>query len=507
MSRIRRITINSLILYFRLFVTAIVGILFSRLILRALGESDYGLFNVVSGFVALLNVANLFLIAATYRFISYELGRDRAERLNLVFNTSFFLHLCFALIVLFLAETIGQYYIRHYLNVAENRQADALFLFHLSILTTLISIAVVPFQAMMTAYEEFGALSFFEIAMMLSRLLALVFLFDYPGDRLRFYATLYCGISIFFLLGYAVWCFIKHRQQVQITFRFDWSVLKKILNFAGWSWIGSLAFLGRAQGAALLINFFFGTIVNAAFAIAGQINQVLQMFAQSIGQAVIPQIIQSYSSGDLHRSMRLVCYANKYSVFFMFLPAALLFLEMDYILKIWLGDVPEYAPVFCRWMIVIALIDCVATSGITAFIQAHGDIKLFQIGLAFSMLLSLPISWLFLYYGGSARIVLIVQAMMSFVGLIVRIVLLKYKYQFNLKLLVRISFGKIIFLPSVLIAPIATRCAMESDTLRILSISIAYFLSYLVVCYFSLDDLEKNILKQKIETLKIKRWK
>lgn len=439
MSKSRRIAKNSSILYLNLLITSVIGIVFSRLILDVLGASDYGLYNVVAGFVAVLNMSNLFLIGTTYRFISYELGKEDIQGVNRVFNISLMLHVAIALGVLLLAETIGMYYILNYLNVESGRLADAIFVFRLSVIAAVFSIVSVPYQGLMTAYEEFGYKSVIDVLQVVVKLIFAAALIGYAGNRLRVYAVLMLMLMVGCFVLYFLHCQRKHSAGVKWNPVFEMEKYREMLGFAGWSSIGSLVCMGRVQGNALIINYFFGTILNASFGIANQVNQVLLMFSQSVGQAVVPQIIQSYSSGDHDRATRLVCYVNKYSFLMMLLPALPLLLEMDYLLKIWLVKVPDYTSIFCRLMVINALLDCLASSGIPAYVQATGNIKVYQLINGTTQLLVLPIACGLLMFGLPPYIIFWAQILITMLVIPIRLILLKILYNFDVKALFQIS--------------------------------------------------------------------
>ena len=423
---------NSLILYFRLIITSIIGLVSVRYILVALGVSDYGLYSVVGGIVFLMAFLNNVMISSTYRFVAFELGTGNMNGVNKVFNISLVIHVSLALLTVILAETVGVYYIKNYLNLPLEKISDALFVFRLSILSTFFSILSIPFQGLITAKEHFEVTAAIEVTRSFLGLGAVFVLFFYSDNKLRLYATLIAAISIIPPVLYYLYSKWKYSELVKWRHQRDKEKYKEMIGFSGWILLGASANTAETKISEIMINTFFGTIINAGFAISTNINIVLKNFAESLNKAVIPQITKSYSGGDTKRTMDLVVFSSKYSFYLMIIPAIPLLLETKFVLDLWLKDVPPYTIVFVKLMITNSLIE-VMNAGIPAVVHATGKIKYFQIILSAIKLLALPAAYLLLKAGFEPYVIIITFTFSALVNLIVQLILLKNIIQFNVK--------------------------------------------------------------------------
>lgn len=403
---------NSIILYLRLVLTSILGIITARLLLQSLGVNDFGLYTVVSGIVLIMNILNTSLISTSFRFIAFELGKENEGNPNKILNISIALHVFMALLLLILAETLGRYYIYNYLNVSEGRLEDSFFVFRLSVISAIFSIVSIPFQGLITAKENFLIRSVIEILTAIVKLIAVLILFKYVGDKLLLFAKLMLIVSLIGPLSYYLFSKIKYGELIKYNFSKDIKTYKEFISFSTWIMFGAGASIGKIQGTAMLINSFFGTVLNASFGLANQLNTFILMFAQNIGQATIPQITKSYSSGNIERTKKLTASISKITFFLMLFPSVPLLFNTEYVLTLWLGGLPDYILIFTKLMIVNALIDS-TVAGLPAAIQATGKIKYYQILLSCNMLLVLPISYFFYKYNYPAQTILFVFIGMS----------------------------------------------------------------------------------------------
>lgn len=492
---------NSGILYVKLIVTSIISLFISRIVLESLGVSDFGIYNVVGGIVVMANILTPALVATTFRYMSFEIGGGNLGGINKVFNISLVLHIIFALILLILAETLGRYYIYNKLNVPFERIDDAIYVFHFSVLAIIFSIITSPFQALITAQEKFSVIAVIEIVSVLLKLGIAIILLYYIGDRLRVYAILMTVIMAIPFILYLLYCYNKYKSIISWNFQQDKSKYKEMLGFSGWMLLGGAASISQVQGAALIINLFFGTILNASFGLANSINTIVLVFSRSLGQAAIPQITKSYGSGNTDRAMQLVCYISKYSFFLMLLPALPILLETDFILKLWLKNVPEYTTIFCQLMIINALVSCLG-SGIPSVVQATGKIKYFQIiGSAIS-LLSLPIAYLLFKFGYPSYSILVVYIVSSLINVIVSQILLRYLINFDVKTFMKIAYLKIVYVV-VFVSPLfLIRNLYPDNTVRfifLLIISVVWF--FIAVYLVGINKKEKELIGSTINNI------
>ena len=494
MSENSTIVKNSLILYIRLIIVSVIGLLSSRFILQALGVSDFGLYNVVGGVVTMIAFLNIVMISTTYRFIAFEIGRGELDNVAKVFNISLVIHLALALLVIILASTLGVFYIKNYLNVPDGKVNDALFVFIFSILGTVISIIGIPFQGLLTAKEKFMITAPIEILRSLINLGMVLIIMHFTGSRLRLYAILVAIVTSIPPALYYIYC--KHHFSSIIRWKLqnDKSKYKEMIGFSGWIMIGAGASVGETQGSALIINSFFGTILNAGFGIASQVNAVVKMFSQSLNQSVIPQITKSYSSGSTDRTLQLVIYASKYSFFLMLITSLPILLETNFILNLWLKEVPLFTKIFIQIMLVNALI-ATMSAGIPAAVHATGKIKYFQIVLGSLMLLSLPIAYVGFKLGFPPYTILLVFTFTAVVMFIVQNFMLKKIINFNVEMYLKKSFLKMIFVMFAVLPLFFIRDFFEPGFLRFISISsLALIWLFTAIYYLGIERKEKEIL-------------
>lgn len=437
---------NSAILYVRLGITSILGLVASRFVIQGLGASDFGLYSVVGGIVVMMAFLNTVMISTTYRFIAYEMGKGRVEAINDVFNRSLVIHLSLALLVIILTETLGVFYVKNYLNVATGKTADALFVLRLSMLATVCSVISIPYQGLLTAQENFGVRASIEIIRSVLALTSALIIFFFAGteNKLRFYSVLIAFANATPALLFFIYSINKYKDITRWQLQKDFSKYREMLGYSVWIMIGAAAAVGKIQGSALIINAFFGTVLNAAFGIAKQVNGVVLMFSRNLGQAAIPQITKSFSSGNTGRSISLACYISKYTCFLMLLPSLPILLETQFLLHAWLGTVPPYTVIFCQLMIIDALIDSL-NAGIPAVVQATGKIKYFQIILSTTSLMSLPIAYLLFKAGYPPYSIQFAFISTALANVVVRQVLLKQLIDFDVIYFMKTSYLKVFY--------------------------------------------------------------
>ena len=446
----KRIAVNSFVIFLRLCIVSLISIIVSRVVLDALGASDFGLYNVVGGIVTLLNVANAAMLSTTYRYLAFEIGKKSEGNPNKIFNISLMIHAGFAVFLLLIGIVVGNWYINNYLNVAADKLSDALFVFHISVITASILTLFVPFQGLQVAYEKFIVNALIDVLSQSMKLGAILLLIYSETNRLRLYSIVMLLYTIFSCTLYAIYCLNHYWDVVRVRFYKDINLIKEMLQYALWTTLGALASVGKSQGSAIVINFFFGTIVNAAFAVAAQIESFILMFARSLNSAAVPQITKNYSGGNSKRSIKLTSYISKYTFILMCLVAFPVLLEMDFLLHLWLKDVPEGAAIFCRLMILGSLIGCLG-EGIPTLINATGNIKVYQIITHSITLIGLPISFLCYKFGANPYTILIVFCIINFCLAFVRLYLLKRIFDFDVRTFVTVSFVRIVFISIPLI--------------------------------------------------------
>ena len=422
MNENKKIAVNSFIIFLRLCLMTFIGIFTSRIVLDKLGASDFGLYNVVGGVVLLLNIVNTSMLSTTYRYIAFELGKEGKGNTNKVFNASFAIHGSYGLLILLLGFTIGDWYVTNYINLPDGRLDDALFVFHLSLLAASINTLLVPFRGLLVAFENFSISTIIDVIAKILYFISVVFILTQSDNGLIIYGLIHTVVVIFESIGYYIYSQIKFLDIIRFRIVKEKSIYKGMFSFSVWTLYGAVSSVGRAQGSVLIINYFFGTLVNAAYAVAVQVNNFIKSFALSLNNAAVPQITKNYSGGNLNRSVDLACYISKYTFILMTLVAFPVILEMDFLLSLWLKEVPEGTTEFCQWMILISLITTIG-EGIYPLVQASGKLKTFQLILCTFSLLGLPIAYIIYYLGTPPISILILFFLMTFISLFIRLYL------------------------------------------------------------------------------------
>lgn len=501
------IATNTVILYFRLIITSVIGLFASRYIFKGLGADDFGLYSVVGSIVVMMAFINTVMISTTYRYLAFEMGRNDKVAVNKVFNISLVIHIVLAIIILLFTEIIGVYYVRNFLNINPDRVSDAVFVLRFSIYATVFSILSIPFQGLITALEKFSVRASIEILRSILSLLTAITILNFIGNRLRLYAVLMTLMTIISSLLFIVYCYIKFKDIVKWKFQKEKNKYKEMIGFSSWILIGAAASVGQRSLSAIIINSFFGTLLNAAYGIANTVNSIVSQFAGSLGQAAIPQITKNFSSGNNDRSVMLTAYISKYTVFLMLILSTPILLETKFLITLWLGEVPPYTIIMSQLIIVNTLITGLG-AGLPALIQATGKIKWFQIILAGTSLLSLPIAYVLFKHGYPPYYIIITFIFTAVINVIVRQILLRKIIRFDTVFFLKTSYLRILYV-SLSITPLFfLTIYFNEGMLRFISsstLSVIYLIISIFI--FGLDKKEKTKIALTINTLKIKYGK
>ncbi len=389
----KKIAFNTVYMYIRLFMTLIIGLYTSRVVLLVLGISDYGLYNVVGGILVMFTFISSSLNAATSRFLNVELGKPDGD-VNKSYNLNLTLHVLLAIITLLLAETIGVWYIHNKLNVAAGQLGDALFVFHISIISACLGIINGPCSSLFVAFEKFGFMAKFDIINSLIRLGGIMLLQYYEGN-VRFYSIIMCLTTVNTFVVYYWIALRKWPQIIRIKFVKGWRNYKEVLYFGGWNLLSTIALVARSSGCDLIINHFFNTAINGAFAVSKTVNNYITTFSTNFDSASAPQIIQSYSNGNHDRCNYLVNKLGRFCLLLFELAFFPLYIELDFILHLWLKDVPDNVLLFCQLNLLLAAV-ALTCGGIVQITNASGKIKWFKISGSISFLICIPVGyWLY----------------------------------------------------------------------------------------------------------------
>ena len=426
-----RIAKNTALLYVRMFLIMAVTLYTSRVILNVLGVEDYGIYNVVGGVVVMFSFLNNAMSTATQRFLNFELGKSNIQGVERVFSMSMTAHITIALLMIFFAETLGLWILNSYLNIPPERMKAAQWVYQLSLLTLCVNVLRVPYNASIIAYEKMSFYAYVSIVEVILKL-AIVFLLQYAvWDRLIYYAFLLLCVTVVINAVYRYYC-RKTFTTCRYHYFWDSSLYKELMSFSGWSLFGSVANVGVQQGIGILLNIFIGVVTNAALGIANQVNGAINQFVSNFQIAFRPQLVKSYAAGNRDYFLSLIFQSSRFSYLLLFLLALPICICTPFILKLWLGIVPEYTVSFCRWMIVFSLIDAISAP-LWMSVQAIGRIRNYQILMSILICLNLPFSYGALLLGVSANWVLIIRAIINALTYVVRIFYLKKKIALPIK--------------------------------------------------------------------------
>lgn len=370
-----RAILNTMILYIKLVLGMIIGLFTTRLVLGALGEIDYGIYVLVAGVVGMLAFLQGVMAGTSMRFIAHSLGSKDSVLITRTFNTTLSLHILLGIILMFILEIGGAILFERYLNIPNDRIFDAKIVFHFMVLTTFISVISVPYDAILNAYENIFLLSVVDLVGSILNLSVAVFISYYKSDQLIIYGVLVFSIQFFLRIVKQFYC-RKNYPETKINFKkdFDRVILKQISSLSGWTLLGAVSSMASGQLQSIFLNMFFGVRINAANGIANTSAGMVNNFSNSITTAIRPQLIKNEGSGDRKKMLRLTEVSIKFSIFLFALIGLPVFLELPYLLRIWLTTVPEYSIIFGR-LILIATFLGLFSFEISTAIMAVGKIR------------------------------------------------------------------------------------------------------------------------------------
>lgn len=432
----KQIAINTLIVYTRILLSMVIGLFSSRYTLQLLGVSDYGLYNVVGGVVMMFSFITSSLSTGTVRFLNFEKGKIYGNN-NKMFNICLILHVLFAIVLLLLLEIIGTIYILNYLQVIDGREYAAMVVFQLSVITACVGIINVPYLALFTVYEKFKYLAFVEILFSVFKLAAVIVLIYYPGDSLIAYAFAMSIITIIQSVLYIVTSKIKWPSITKFDIIKDKKEYKDVVSFNNYNMLGTLSLLLRSQGSNILINLFFGTAVNAAYAIGNTVLSYVNVFVGNFDSAASPQIIQNISAGNKDRYLYLVNFTCRICMLLMILIYFPLTCELGFVLNLWLGEnVPEGAELFCHYTLLIAIVSS-TSAGLFQLINGLGNLKWFTIQQFVLYIIAIFIGYFLYKINYPAYTILLLFVIADAVSRVVQLLLLKKMYGFDAKSFVK----------------------------------------------------------------------
>lgn len=493
-----RIAKNTLFLYIRSFINMMVALYTSRVVLNALGVEDFGIWCVLGGIVSMFGFLGSSLSASVYRFFSHAIGAGDDEQLNVLYSASFILHLCLAMLVLFACETVGQWFLAEKLVVPDAKREMVAVVFHLVILNSCITLLTVPFNAIIISYERMDVFAYLSIADAVMKLVIAYVVFFVHTNKLLWYAMLLSGFSVIILLFYYLYVRIQFRNLKFCRLK-SWTSFKPLLGFSGWSLLGNLAYVGYTQGITLLLNVFFGPVVNASRAVSLQIEQTIRTFVGNFQTAMNPQIIKKYAQDELHAMHLLIIRGSKFSLYVFFILALPVTLETESLLVLWLGMLPAHTVVFCRLMLGIISLEIV-TSCVGMGIVATGNVKWFYVTVGTILLSIVPLSYFVLKMGAPAESVFVVYLLVEIIAVAARLSIARRQIEFPVALflsrvIVRPFF--IFLLASSL--PVVLCFSITSGIIRLVMVTLVSFVASITTIYYlGLDAEERQFVRQKV---------
>lgn len=388
----KRIAKNTLLLYGRMLLTVGISFYSTRLILANLGIDNYGIYNVIGGFISMFYMITSNMTQAVGRFLTFELGTGNEKKLQQTFATSINILLLLSLIVVLIAETIGLWFVNNKLNIAPERMIIANWIYQFSILSFVFEMISVPYSASIISHEKmemFAAVTILKVVLTLG--IALLLSIS-PIDRLLFYGILVLLVSIITQLMYWTFC-KKNFKECTYSCHIEKSIFRDMFNFAGWSFLSTSTEMLSSQGVSILLNMYFGTVINAAQGIASQLRATIRAFSKNFMTAINPQITKSYASKDYEYTKKLVCMSSKFSYILFFLIALPCAIEIDFFLSIWLKEVPSYTNTFVRLLLLNTLLEVLLNSS-DNLNSATGKIKKYQTLISVSQFIILLLSYL-----------------------------------------------------------------------------------------------------------------
>ncbi|MAD54269.1 hypothetical protein [Idiomarina sp. UBA3162] len=455
-----------------------VSLYTSRILLDTLGAEDFGLYHVVAGIVVLAGFLQGALSGTTQRFLAFELGKKEATDLRNVFGMSVNIHIIFALLMLVIVGGVGTYIVPSIITFDESRLTAVIFLFWFSLVSFALNIAVVPFHAMIVAHEEMRIFAWISIGQAVLNL-GIVILIQYlPYDALIAYGALTLLATTVVSGVYVAYVLTRYKEQ-RFCLGWDQKLFKRLVSFSGWSIWGNAAPIFSNQGINILLNVYFGPLVNAAKSIGNQASNALGQFVSNLQYAVNPQIIKSYSRNDHSYTIKLLYYGSKYNFFLIFTLAFPILLRTENVLKIWLVEPPPYSATFLKLILINAILDSIFRPLITAA-QATGNIKLYQIVVGGILLLNVPFSYVVVQMGYNPSSVFIVAILVTILAAVARIFMLKRIFNFSFTEYSKCALIKIFQVSALSISLGTTFNHMVSVQLNILEMLLFCFLVMLI---------------------------
>jgi O-antigen/teichoic acid export membrane protein len=503
MDSANKVIFNTAVLYTRLLIGLVLGLFTTRLVIGALGETNYGIYMLVAGVVGMLNVLNSNMANTSMRFMAHSLGSNDKELTLKTFNTTLFLHFLIGAVVVILMEIGGWFMFEYLLNIPAERMFDAKVIFQFMIITTFIAVIAVPYDAVINAHENLLALSIVDLMGSVLGLGAAIYLTYSHSNLLILYGFLMLVIQLIVRI-IKQWYSKIHYEECKIRFReyVDKKLLKSILQFTGWNLFGSMAAMASTQVRGLLINMFFGVKLNAAEGIANSVSAQVNMVSVSLTRAINPQMMKSEGSGDRNRLIRITATGSKYSAFLFALFAIPVLLEAPYLFSLWLKKVPDFTVIFFQFILIIMLMEKF-TFQIGNAVRAVGKVKNFQIVESILPIISMPIAYYLFTIGLGPKWIYILGLISAFLTAGIRLYFGKVVVGMNIPeyfksaifpILIPIAVALLITLPVMIV--------MDNSFIQLITTVFLYVAFLISVFWFvGINKAEKSIIKNMLKSV------
>ena len=494
----KQIAKNTFMLYIRMLFLMIVNLYTSRVILQALGVEDYGVYNAIAGFIAMFSMVSSAIAGAISRFITFVLGQGDKDKLKKVFSTAIIIQLTLAAIVVVLVEVVGVWFLNTHMTIPDGREVAANWVLQFALVTFVLNLWSTPYNAALIAHEKMAAFAYIGIFEGVANLIIAFMVMYSPFDRLVVYGAFICLIALITRMIYNCYC-KKHFDECIFKWTFDYNLFKEMFSFAGWNFIGSISGLLRDQGINILFNVFCGPIINAARGLAIQVQTAVFKFSSNFYVAVQPQITKSYASDNVDESHDLVLRSSRFA--FLLLTALIvpLITETDFILQLWLKEVPAHTTAFVQIILLCTLIDSLSTPLIYLML-ATGNIKRYQIVVGLFNFINFPVAWIILYCGGSPELAQLSIIFFSLGALILRISMLRPLTHFPVRDFMVSTVSRCLFIVTIcFIVSLTISQKMDNGLSRfILNFSVTELTLGILLLTIGLNTGEKKFIFEKV---------
>lgn len=480
----------------------LVSLYTTRVVLKNLGVEDYGIYNVVAGFVSMFSFLNVSMTNGIQRYYNYVIGKENESALGKAYSSALVIQTILAVIVLILLETIGLCFFYEKLVIPTNRQEVAFWLYQFSVISLILVILQVPYSASIIAHERMDFYAYLSILEVLLKLIIAILLTWFMGDKLLLYGLLMLIITALIALIYYLYAKAKFKTLILQKIK-SWTLTKEMISFSGWNLLGTFSYMIKNQGLNILLNTFFGPIVNAARGVSSMVGSSIQGFQSNIVLSFRPQMVEAYAHGDNHRVLSLMFVLSKASYIMLFMLSVPIIIELPFILRIWLGDtIPDYTIPFTNLILINMIISSLNTP-LSQVIHATGKMRNYQIGTSLIIFSILPISYIFLKIGFSPISVYVVSLVITIFNQYVCMILLKKEFNYSIyeylkKVLLPLLFVSIIGL----VSPLLLHYFLPESFFRVFLVALIAIIGTMLLTYLTSSRSEKELLINYVKKIK-----